>query len=50
MTLEKFERLLGQVSKLCDKECKDIKEKERIENGLIELWNEYRDLVDTKQS
>ena len=44
MTLGRFQKLLGQVSKLCDKACDDVKEKRQIENGLIKLWNEYMEL------
>ena len=40
MTLSKFEILLGRIEKLCDQHCTE-KEKARIENDLIKLWNDY---------
>ena len=46
MTLHKFQRILGAVSKVCDGEKCDLKRKQMIENGLIELWNDYRELED----
>ena len=50
MTLEEFEMILGMVSKLCDESCTDVRRKQRIENGMIKLWNEYRELKDKEES